>query len=40
LTRLLDGWQPEQHADLAKLLTRLSDEIGTAPGRELTAAGV
>jgi EmrB/QacA subfamily drug resistance transporter len=37
LTRLLDGWQPEQHADLARFLHRLSEELATSPGRELTA---
>jgi EmrB/QacA subfamily drug resistance transporter len=38
LTRLLEGWQPEQHQDLAEFLHRLSDELATAPGRELTAS--
>jgi DNA-binding MarR family transcriptional regulator len=37
LARLLDGWEPEQHADLAKLLTRLADEVGVSPTGELAA---
>ena len=39
LSRLLDGWEPERHADLARLLNRLATELGTTPDRELTAAG-
>ena len=27
LARLLDGWSPEQHHDLAELLTRLANEL-------------
>ena len=27
LARLLDGWEPERHEDLAKLLTRLAEEV-------------
>jgi DNA-binding MarR family transcriptional regulator len=27
LSRLLDGWEPERHEDLAKLLTRLAEEV-------------
>ena len=27
LARLLDGWEPETHEDLAKLLTRLAEEV-------------
>jgi EmrB/QacA subfamily drug resistance transporter len=38
LNRLLEGWQPEQHQDLAEFLHRLSDELATSPGRELTTA--
>lgn len=29
--RLMDGWNAEQYADLATLLTRLADEIGARP---------
>jgi EmrB/QacA subfamily drug resistance transporter len=39
LSRLLDDWKPEQHADLAKLLNRLAEELGTTPDRQLIAAG-
>ena len=27
LARLLDGWEPEQHADVASLLSRLAEEL-------------
>jgi DNA-binding MarR family transcriptional regulator len=27
LARLLDGWSPDQHVDLAELLTRLATEL-------------
>jgi DNA-binding MarR family transcriptional regulator len=27
LARLLDGWEPERHEDLANLLTRLAEEV-------------
>jgi DNA-binding MarR family transcriptional regulator len=27
LARLLDGWSPDQHVDLAQLLTRLATEL-------------
>jgi hypothetical protein len=37
LSRLLDGWDPERHDELAGLLTRLADEVGVAPGRDLVA---
>ncbi|MGH2842761.1 MAG: DHA2 family efflux MFS transporter permease subunit [Solirubrobacteraceae bacterium] len=37
LARLLDGWQPERHADLVALLTRLADEVAVRPARELVA---
>lgn len=29
--RLMDGWNAEQYADLATLLTRLADELGASP---------
>jgi hypothetical protein len=32
LSRLLDGWDPEQHADVAGFLTRLADEVGATSG--------
>lgn len=31
LARLCDGWSPEQHADLAHLLTRLAQELASEP---------
>jgi EmrB/QacA subfamily drug resistance transporter len=37
LSRLLDGWDPERNAELAGLLTRLAEEVGETPGRELVA---
>jgi EmrB/QacA subfamily drug resistance transporter len=37
LSRLLDGWDPERNAELAGLLTRLAEEVGATPGRELVA---
>jgi hypothetical protein len=39
LARLLEGWEPERHEDLAKLLNRLAQELGTTPDRQVTAAG-
>jgi hypothetical protein len=37
LARLLDGWSPDQHVDVAKLLTRLATEhVGELPA-ELAA---
>ena len=38
LARLLDGWSPEQHKDLAGLLTRLAREFSSEPADHLTAA--
>jgi EmrB/QacA subfamily drug resistance transporter len=35
LSRLLDGWEPERHTEVATLLTRLADEIRLAPAPEL-----
>ena len=35
LSRLLEGWDPERNVELAGLLTRLADEVGARPGREL-----
>ena len=35
LARLLDGWSPDQHADLANLLSRLAHELAREPSREL-----
>jgi EmrB/QacA subfamily drug resistance transporter len=37
LARLLDGWEPDQHADLTTFLTRLADEVGEHPSAELVA---
>jgi EmrB/QacA subfamily drug resistance transporter len=39
LSRLLEGWSPEQHADLAGFLTRLANELAREPGAELTPTG-
>jgi DNA-binding MarR family transcriptional regulator len=33
LSRLLDGWDPERHDEVAGLLTRLAEEV--SPSREL-----
>lgn len=33
--RLMEGWEPDQHADLARLLSRLADEIGAHPAKEI-----
>jgi EmrB/QacA subfamily drug resistance transporter len=38
LARLLDGWAPEQHAELAGFLTRLAHELSREPDPELTPA--
>lgn len=35
LARLLDGWSPDQHADLANLLSRLAHELAREPSQEL-----
>lgn len=32
LEELLDGWSPEQHDELAAMLTRLADELAAHPG--------
>ena len=38
LARLLDGWSPEQHVDLAQLLTRLAKELaGERPAKAASA---
>jgi EmrB/QacA subfamily drug resistance transporter len=37
LERLLEGWEPEQHAELAGFLTRLADEVGQHPSAELVS---
>lgn len=37
LARLCAGWSPEQHADLAGLLTRLARELSAEPSTEVTA---
>ncbi len=39
LSRMLDGWEPERHEDLTRLLNRMAQELGTTPDRQLTAAG-
>ncbi|HTW12523.1 MAG TPA: MarR family winged helix-turn-helix transcriptional regulator, partial [Solirubrobacteraceae bacterium] len=35
MNRLLAGWDPEKHAQLEALLTRLADELGHTPADEL-----
>ncbi|MCL2419335.1 MAG: MFS transporter, partial [Conexibacteraceae bacterium] len=37
LGRLCDGWEPERNEELAQLLTRLADELGSVPSRELVS---
>jgi EmrB/QacA subfamily drug resistance transporter len=37
LARLCDGWAPEQHADLAGLLSRLARELAPRPDAEVAA---
>ncbi len=37
LARLCEGWSPDQHADLAGLLTRLANELSRQPSREVGA---
>ena len=39
LARLLDGWGPEQHAELAEFLTRLAGELSRDPQIPAVAAG-
>jgi hypothetical protein len=39
LARMLDGWAPEQEAELATLLTRFASELAGEPGPELAGAG-
>jgi DNA-binding MarR family transcriptional regulator len=39
LERLLDGWSPERHDDLAKLLSRLARELVREPADHGAAAG-
>ena len=36
LTRLLDGWEPDRNADLARVLSRLADEMAADASPELT----
>jgi EmrB/QacA subfamily drug resistance transporter len=38
LARMLDGWAPEQEAELATLLTRFARELAGEPGPELAGA--
>jgi DNA-binding MarR family transcriptional regulator len=38
LERLCEGWSPDQHADLAGLLTRLAREIAREPSSEVGSA--
>jgi EmrB/QacA subfamily drug resistance transporter len=38
LARLLDGWAPEQHAELATLLTRFAHELVREPAADMAAA--
>jgi Major Facilitator Superfamily len=40
LARLCEGWSPEQHADLAGLLTRLAQELVREPSPEVRAREV
>jgi hypothetical protein len=35
--RLLDGWDPERHAELATMLTSLATEAGLQPSADLVA---
>jgi EmrB/QacA subfamily drug resistance transporter len=35
--RLLDGWEPERHAELASMLTNLAAEAGLQPSADLVA---
>jgi EmrB/QacA subfamily drug resistance transporter len=35
--RLLDGWEPERHAELATMLTNLATEAGLQPSADLVA---
>jgi len=35
--RLLEGWEPEHHAELATMLTNLATEAGLQPSAELVA---
>jgi EmrB/QacA subfamily drug resistance transporter len=37
IARLADGWSPEQHADLAMLITRLATEVAGSPPAEVRA---
>ena len=37
LARLTADWEPDQNADLARLLTRLADEIGERPATEIVS---
>jgi EmrB/QacA subfamily drug resistance transporter len=38
LERLCEGWSPDQHDDLAKLLTRFASELAGQPARELVTS--
>ncbi|MGI8506147.1 MAG: DHA2 family efflux MFS transporter permease subunit [Solirubrobacteraceae bacterium] len=40
LARMCEGWSPDQHADLAGLLTRLANELVREPSREVGAREV
>jgi hypothetical protein len=37
--RLVEGWSPEQHGELAGFLTRLARETAAHPSREMAATG-
>jgi DNA-binding MarR family transcriptional regulator len=39
LARLLDGWSPDQHVDVAQLLTRLAGELVGERPAEVPARG-
>jgi DNA-binding MarR family transcriptional regulator len=39
LSRLLEGWSPEQHADLTAFITRLAHELASEPDAELSPTG-
>jgi EmrB/QacA subfamily drug resistance transporter len=39
LSRLLEGWSPEQHADLTAFITRLAHELASQPDAELSPTG-
>jgi hypothetical protein len=39
LARLCDGWSPETHDELARLLTRLARELAGEPDPQMGATG-